>query len=247
MPLPQAAQASTQTVIPSRVPTNPPHQSYSSAYGIDYGQPEKYLIQGGQTRLSNPSVVDSLRRSDQSIAHLGEIYFWIQRGFKTWSAGGKTIGTVTTDQLLSERRLGGCHDWALVYASIARELGYPAVMVDALSIMWAKQFQAGEKGSYAGHVFVEVCIAGSWVLVDSTNNWYVERDYDPANPVIPLRGNIAGSNAENAGFYVMRKSVDTWGYGIRSNSELTRLMEETARALKLETLRYPPYEFRRFQ
>lgn len=148
---------------------------------------------------------------------------------------------------MTERRLGGCHDWGLVYASIVRELGYPAVMVDTASLAWLKQKQAGQKGSYVGHVFVEVYLAGIWMLVDSTNNWYVEAAYDPANPVIPLKGNVAGANEEDYGFYVMRKGVDSWDYGIRSNSELTRLMDETASTLKLDTLRYPAYNFQRFK
>jgi hypothetical protein len=234
-------------MAPTRTPTLTASQRYQSAFGIDYGNPEKYLAQGEQTRLSNPKIVDSLRRKEQSIAHLGEIYFWIKREFTTWSAGGKTIGAITTDQLLTERRLGGCHDWGLVYASIARELGYPVVMVDTASIAWARQFLAGQKVGYVGHVFVEVFVEGKWVLVDSTNNWYVESGYDPANAVIPLKGSIAGSNEETYGFFVMRKGVDTWGYGIRSNAELTRLMEDSARQLRIETLVHPPYNFQRFK
>ncbi|MBI5303981.1 MAG: hypothetical protein HY868_17735 [Chloroflexi bacterium] len=232
----------TPTALPTLTPTLTASQRYPSAFGIDYGQPEKYRAQGDQTRLSDPSVINSLRGKAQSIAHLGEIYFWIKREFKTWSAGGSTIGAITTDQLMKERRLGGCHDWGLVYASVARDLGYPVVMIDTAGIAWAKRFLANQKGGYAGHVFVEVFVAGKWVLVDSTNNWYVETGYDPANPVIPINmGN------ETEGLFVMRKGVDTWGYGIRSNNELTRLMEESARQIKLELLQYPPYIVQRFK
>jgi len=63
------------------------------------------------------------------------------------------------------------------------------------------------EGPYVGHVFVEVFVAGQWVLVDSTNNWYVATGYDPANPVIPLRGGVAGSTAETSGFYVLRMGI----------------------------------------
>ena len=237
----------TPIPTPSRAPTEIPTKRYSIRFGIDYGHPEKYLAQGEQTHLSNPSIVNSLRRKEQSIAHLGEIYFWIKREFTTWSAGGKTIGAITTDQLLAERRLGGCHDWGLVYATVARELGYPVVTIDTASITWAKQFQSGQKGAYVGHVFVQVFVEGKWVLVDSTNNWYVENGYDPTNPIIPLQGGIAGSNEETLGFYVMRKGIDTWSYGIRSVRELNRLMEDSARSLKIETLQYPSYSFQRFK
>jgi hypothetical protein len=235
----------TQTRAPA--PTETPGPRYSAAFGIDYALPRAYLAQGNQTRLADVSIVNSLRRQEQSLAHLGALYFWIKREFTTWSAGGKTIGAVTAEQLLADRRLGGCHDWGLMYAALARELGYPVVMVDAMSIAWAKQFQAGQTGPHVGHVFVEVFVAGQWVLVDSTNNWYVESGYDPANPIIPLKGGVAGSNEETFGFYVMRKGVDTWGYGIRSAQELNRLMQDSARALKIDTAQSLSYTFQRFK
>ena len=231
---------------PSRPPTALLGQPYRAAFGIDYGQPAKYLAPGEQTRIADPAVISALRQEKQSIAHLGEIYFWIKRQFTTWPAGGQTIGRVTVEQLLAERRLGGCHDWGLVYAAVARQLGYPAVLVDTASIAWARQFQAGEKGPYVGHVFVEVFVAGQWVLVDSTNNWYVSAGYDPANPIIPLRGGIAGPAAETYGFYVLRKGSDSWGYGVRNATELHRLMADSARQLQTETIVYPQYTFQRF-
>ena len=232
----------TATALPTPTPTFTARQRYASAFGIDYAHPEKYRAQGEQTRLSNPRLFDALRGKPPSIAHLGEIYFWIKREFTTWTAGGATIGAVTTDQLFQSRRLGGCHDWGLVYASIARDLGYPVVMIDTAGIAWAKGFLAGKKSPYLGHVFVEVFVADKWVLVDSTNNWYVEGDYDPANAIIPLK-----MGDETEGLFVMRKGADTWGYGIHSNAELTRLMEESARALKLDSLVKPPYTFLRFK
>jgi hypothetical protein len=226
----------------SSAATQAPGRPYVPAFGIDYSKPEKYLAQGQQTRLSDPTVVNSLRGKGPSVAHLGEIYFWIKRGFTAWSAGGRTIGVATVDQLLKERRLGGCHDWGLVYAALARELGYPAVMVDVAGIAWAKGVRAGKRGPYVGHVFVEVFVGGKWVLVDATGNWYVETDYDPANGVIPLK-----MGPETEGMFVMRKGVDPSGYGIRSNAELTRLMVDSAQQLKLESLAFPAYSFQRFK
>ena len=90
-------------------------------------------------------------------------------------------------------------------------------------------------------MFVEVFVAGKWVLVDSTNNWYVEDNYNPANGIIPLK-----MGDETEGLFVMRKGVDTWGYGIRSNAELLRLMEDSARQLQPETIVFPPYNLQRF-
>jgi hypothetical protein len=209
-------------------------------------RPELYLEQGEQSVISNPSELDALRAEDQSLAQLGDIYRWLKGVFEAYRAGGKTIGVVTVDQLLEERRLGGCHDHGLVYAAVARELGYPAVMVRAVSIAWAEQLQAGEKGPQVGHVFVEVYLDGKWVLIDSTNGWYVHDGYDPANPVIPLKGPIAGSTEEIYGFHVECKGLDTWDFRIHSPAESARAMKEFGTALDLQTIVYPQYTFGHF-
>lgn len=249
-PTREALSIPTHTSSPRQEPTKT--LIYQLAFGIDYSQPEKYLAQGEQTRISDPNITDALRLEQMNyqpgdLAMLGRIYFWIKGEFETWRAGGTTIGVVTVDELLASRRLGGCHDWGLVFAALARELGYPAVVVDSLSLAWAREFQMGNSRGFTGHVFVEVFIDQHWVLVDATNNWYVEQGYDPANPVIPLKGGISGAQDEIYGFYVMRKGLDTWDYGIHSANQLNILMEETAHLLDLENLVYPSYTFQRFK
>jgi hypothetical protein len=238
--------AATPTPSPTPLPSPTPTVAYQPAFGIDYAHPEKYLVQGEQSQISDPTVLDPLRSDEQSLAHLGDIYRWLKREFEPYQAGGQTIGVVTVNQLLAERRLGGCHDHGLVYAAVARELGYPAVMARTVSIAWVEGFQAGEEGPHVGHVFVEVYLDGKWVLIDSTNGWYVEDGYDPTDPVIPLKGSIAGSSEEIYGFYVERKGLDTWDFGIHSPTESTQAMDELGGRLDLTGIVYPDYEFQRF-
>jgi hypothetical protein len=238
----------TPTVAPAPTDTPTPlvvSPDYHPAFGIDYAHPEQYLAQGEQSQISSPEVLNQLRSDQPSFAHLGDIYRWLKREFTPYSARGSTIGAVTVDQLLEERRLGGCHDYGLVFSAVARELGYPAIMVDTVSIAWVGQFQAGEADSHIGHVFVEVHVDGKWVLIDSTSGWYVDDGYDPANPIIPLKGRIAGTSEETYGFYVDRKGTDTWAYGIHNLPELTQAMDELARRLHLEGIVYPDYTFER--
>jgi hypothetical protein len=219
---------------------------YQPAFGIDYGHPELYLDQGEQSQIQDPSVLDGLFAEEQSLDHLGNIYRWLKSEFTPYRAGGRTIGVVTVEELLESRRLGGCHDHGLVYAAVARELGYPAIMARTSSIAWMEGFQAGKQGPHVGHVFVEVYLDGRWVLIDSTNGWYVEEGYDPTDPVIPLKGPIAGSSEEIYGFYVERKGIDTWGFGIHSPEENTQAMDELAQVLDLGRIVYPEYEIMRF-
>lgn len=237
----------TPTQRPTRIlspePTKVP---YGSAFGIDYTQPQNYLKQGQQSIISDPSILETLQSGEQSLEHLEQIYAWLKGEFTTYAAQGKTIGVVTVDELLANRRLGGCHDHGLVYAAVARELGYPAIMTRTISIAWIGQFQDGNPNPHIGHVFVEVFLNGKWVLIDSTNGWYLEDGYDPANPVIPLRGSIAGSSEEIFGFYVERKGIDTWDFGIYNLIESNLAMDDLARDFDLGTIVYPAYEFKRF-
>ena len=259
LPATSSATRSTVTVIAtsSSIPTLPPTNThtpeptptpYQAAFGIDYAHPEKYLEGGEQTKLSDPTKLKGLKRiTGQSIKELEQIYAWLKSSFTPYQAGGDTIGKVTVDELLEERKLGGCHDHGLVYAGVARELGYPAVMVHTVSIAWVELYQSGNPNPHIGHMFVEVYLNGTWVLIDATNGWYVESGYDPTNPVIPLQGSIAGSSEEIYGFYVERKSLDSWDSGIHSMKDTTRAMDELAEALDLAEIVYPTYTFKHFQ
>jgi hypothetical protein len=217
---------------------------YVTAFGIDYSQPEKYLTQGEQTRISNPTALDSLRGMPKGLTQLGAVFTWLHR-FETYSSGGATIGKSTVDQLLVTHRLSGCHDFALVYAAVARELGYPAVMVDTANVEWITRFQKGETGSHVGHVFVEVFLIDRWILIDSTSGPYVEQGYDPAAAAFrePGGGAYGGSST---GYYVMFKGIDTNAYGIHSNAELTQAMDSLARRVDAGAVVSPTYAWKWF-
>jgi hypothetical protein len=221
---------------------------YGIAFGIDYTDPDKYLVQGEQSMISDSRKFKKLYSDIKDLDHLGSIYNWLKDEFTAYSAGGKTIGKVTVDELLESRRLGGCHDHGLVYAAVARELGYPAVMVRTSSIVWIKQFKtSGEEAKpRIGHVFVEVYLDNKWILIDSTNGWYLDEGYSPAEPVISLKGKIAGQNEELYGFYVERKGLDTWDFGIYGRDDSAESMDGLASMLDLDKIVYPDHDFKRF-
>lgn len=246
---PDIKSSATHTPLPTPTvpPTSSPEFIYRTAFGIDYANPEQYLAPGDQTHISSPEILDPLRSDQKSISQLRRVFLWKRREFEPYSAGGKTIGVVTVDQLLEERRLGGCNDHGLVFASVVRELGYPAVMVFTASIAWMELYQAGEPSDHIGHVFVEVYVDGKWVLIDSTSGHYVQEGYDPTNPVIPLKGTIAGSSDEIYGFYVTHKGIDQWDLGIHSRDDRYVMMDEAADQVELESLIYPSYTFERFK
>lgn len=232
------------TIIPTL--TNTPTITYSSAFGVAYSQPNQYLEFGQQTMIHDDTNLRGIPLEKKGLQQLEEIYAWLRRDFEHEAAGGRTIGVITAHELLNNRVLGGCHDFGLVFAAVARYLGYPAIVVDTISIIWAEQYQSGQPDLHVGHVFVEIYLGGKWILIDSTNGWYLKDGYNPANPIISLTGSIAGSSEEEHGFYVIRKGLDSWDCGIRSRKDLFKIMDETANQIDLSALEYPNYKFLHF-
>lgn len=253
-PIPPTTVKATETSLPTKTSTPPTitpteeevGSQYGEAFGIDYDHPALYLRQGEQTQIPNPGLLPDLSTTEGGIEELRQIYHWMKGEFNSFRAGGKTIGTVTVEELFGQRKLGGCHDHALLFSAIARAFGYPTVIMETYSISWMTDYQEGVSEGYVGHVFVEVYLEDRWVLVDPTNGWYVVEGYDPGNPFIPLTGNVSGPSHEADGFWVDLKGVDSWDMGIYSVSDLNRRMESAASQFDLEAMEVPSYAFERF-
>lgn len=202
----------------------------------DYNNPSLYLVPGPQSAVSMPAEALRAEIGVSTAADAEElvpaVYRWLT-GFSSDAAGGALIGKTTADGLLKGRYLSGCHDWALLFSSVLRRLGYPALMADAAGIKWARGYGGGE--GFSGHVFVEAWLEGRWMLIDANTGRYV-RNYDPRNPVIPLR--VGG---EDAGLYVMFKGADPLSYGITGVAGLNEKMKVFASRLPGLPLKYPAY------
>jgi len=201
----------------------------------DYDNPALYLAPGPQSGISLSAAALRAEIGVSTAANAEElvpaVYRWLT-GFKAGAAGGALIGKTTADGLLKGRYLSGCHDWALLFSSVLRRLGYPALMADAAGIKWARGYDGG---GFSGHVFAEAYLEGRWMLIDANTGRYV-RNYDPRNPVIPLR--VGG---EAAGLYVMFKGVDPLSYGIAGSGDLNEKMKLFAARLPGLRLKYPAY------
>lgn len=225
-------------LLASALPAAAAAQLYGEA--PDYKRPELYLKPGPQSAVDTAPGVLREEIGVSSSAAAGElvpaVFNWLAGGFKATAEGGRLIGKTTAAGLMKERRLSGCHDWALVFSAVLRRLGYPAIMADAAGIEWARGYKPG--GTFSGHVFVEAYIGGRWTLIDSASGRYVT-DYDPSNPVIPMA--IGG---ETAGYYVMFKGTDPAVYGITTDGELGLKMKDFAARLPGLKLSYPEYEIK---
>lgn len=93
----------------------------------------------------------------------------------------------TAKQVWESKIATGCTDYAIVFATLARQLGYATTLLHTAEEEWVKSLKNGEKSNCAiGHSFCE-CFdkeKGKWVLVDPTCREIVE-DYDAERLFLP--------------------------------------------------------------
>ena len=197
-------------------------------YEIDYDDPEKYVVTGTQTTITNAefaNLVQYFQFKTIDYAALKVIYDWKNSFFQNVNAGGAYVGKNTINDLLHNKELTGCHDHGLVLVSLLRKFNIPAIMVDATGIGWALLYP--EQVSYfSGHVLVELYLGNKWMLFDSVNGIYIS-DYDPMNPIITITNSM-----ENKGYYAMFKGLDPAEYGISDINELNDVQKQYAIMIK---------------
>ncbi len=211
-------------------PTEPKEKFIKESYDIDYDNPEKYIISGTQSTITDEefaNITQQLQLGNINFSTLKKIYNWKNSFFENVSAGGKYVGKHTINDLLKNKELTGCHDHGLVLVSLLRKCDVPAILVDATGIDWALQYP--EKVKYfLGHVLVELYLYDKWMLFDSINGIYIS-NYDPTNPIIPITNSM-----ENKGYYVMFKGLDPADYGITDIQQLNDEQKRYAIMIKEE-------------
>ncbi len=152
---------------------------------IDYGKSDPYtklperdgdaaLIRKLAAPLKDKDPEQTLRNIHAFIARVPQVP---EDG---WEPDFKDFG-----QLALGFDHAGCASHALLFASLARACGVPAVYVKSSRHEWIRDYVAkGERGSFSGHVFLEIFVGGKWKLLDA-QGMRIWDAYDPADPELP--------------------------------------------------------------
>jgi hypothetical protein len=162
---------------------------------------------------------------------LRRIHRWIKANTRKHTGSkARVLVRRTASELLKARTLSGCNDWGILFTTLARACGLPAIYVKAIKKSWARRWMEGdESGKHLGHVFIEVYVNKKWILVDSTTGFYYTK-YKPSEPNLPR------------GHYAYSKSKDPWDIGAKSMYIVNKTLENIAEYLdgrKLVEPRYP--------
>jgi len=216
---------------------------YASEWNIDYSSPDKYREPGEQSKIASQETIDMIKSEFgdcSGLEGLRNLYLWECQEFSEYEGGGVLIGKTTIEQLLDNRNLSGCSDSVLVYSAVARYLGYPTIMVDAAGLERAEKFKLGMTTGFSGHVFVEVYIDPSWILIDPTSGKFI-REYDASNPVIPIT-----TGGETIGYYALLKGKDMWDYNVKEPDMLRHKLRDFAKSFDPNEIEIPSYNIEKF-
>jgi len=128
-------------------------------------------IEGRNRRERVYVIVDYVRQHFSYDSWLGDLSF-----------------SLTADELLVRKVLGGCSDYALVQSTLFRAGGIPARLIMTGNVDWMLDFQKNDLFFAKGHVFIEAYLEDRWYLVDGIYGILYD-SYDPHSPHCP-RGEI---------------------------------------------------------
>ncbi|MEN6556822.1 MAG: transglutaminase domain-containing protein [Thermoguttaceae bacterium] len=133
---------------------------------IDYAHPDIYrdfpdslgdraAILAQASKLKGKSELQTIRNvlrwMDQNLQYDGKIaYQW--RNY---------------DDVMREKKYGGCADQGIVCGVLLKGAGIPTVWVKTMDAAWIWTFKKERPfSSWSGHVFLEVFVDGKWSLLD---------------------------------------------------------------------------------
>ena len=186
--------------------------NYDYSFGITYDEPQKYLVPGDQSDLDDnylTEIINSIGTPENNLSGILAVCHWVNQTFTFEDAGGSMIGQKHVNELFESKIYYGCHSAALVISSILREFGFPTVMIETASIVWAKAYNAGTSQGFSGHVMTEVYVDNRWILLD--NNCTYVKEYQCLNPYI--------STLNRQGLFTYAKGVDIWDYGVFNDTD----------------------------
>ncbi len=165
---------------------------------------EKYLKSGVLTEpfLDTGLVKQKIDKDfDYKIAKnsnytkIESIYNWIHKNIKTTTDKDqkrKYKFQRTAKEIWESGFATGCTDYAILFATFARQVGIPTTFLHTAEYGWIQKLKNGEESSriHKGHSFCECFYNGEWVLVDPTCR-KIEFSYDTKK--IHLSYQVGGS------------------------------------------------------
>lgn len=159
----------------------------------NFSDVEKYLCFGNLTQpfldkkyiLGRVKCDMAAKNTHGKAAEIQSLMSWICSNVKYASGEYEYIRQNqfkrSAREIWESRKAVGCSDYALLFATFARQIGIAVSFLHTASQKWLEKLKSGDKiDKYCGHSFCECFVDGKWILVDPTNKRIVG-EYLPEN------------------------------------------------------------------
>lgn len=160
---------------------------------------KEYLLNGKltQTFLSTEYVLDKVMldynakiKMNSNYTKMESLYNWISKCMNKEVSEvekSKVKFQRTAQEIWESGFCSGCTDYALLFATFARQIGIPTTFLHTAQKQWLKSLKNGNKEIInRGHSFCECFYNGKWILVDPTCK-KIEKEYDVKNLVLSYK------------------------------------------------------------
>ena len=171
---------------------------------LNINDSKKYLQQGALTQIfcNNDEIIQNINRlllknnlENTDLNKLICLNEWVLEKLhftKNPELARERKFDRTAQEIWDSGKMTGCTDCAMIFATLAREIGIPATLLATAAQNWVDKFKIGDDYRiHYGHAFCECLCDGKWVLFDPTFK-EITPDYD-ANKIC-LAYNICDCN-----------------------------------------------------
>lgn len=136
--------------------------------------------------------------------------------------------TRTAKQIWESGLTTGCTDYAILFATFAKQIGVPTTILHTAELDWINTLQSGgDFRNHAGHNFNECFYDNKWILIDPTHCKIVE-NYNPDNIVLDY------TVAEKTQFVAFERTL---GFELSNIKQYNKNMDITCYKLNVKGLK----------
>ena len=151
-----------------------------------------YLLHGNLTQpfLSDEYVLEKVLidynskvDSGHKITKIESLYNWIDKNVNYARGDNEFLKRYkfqrTAEEIWESKKMTGCTDYAILFATFARQIGIPTTFLHTAEKNWLISLKNNVKNEgHRGHSFCECFYEGKWMLVDPTQR-KLQQNYNP--------------------------------------------------------------------
>ncbi len=184
---------------------------------------ENWLQAGEQSQITEDIERLSEEMGGDGMQYVFNVLEWMKESIGNFEGGGdewrSNFRNRTASDIIKSKKASGCGDLAVVFCTLVRAKGIPAIFVEMPYKGWLeKEFD----GNWTNHVLAKIFIDGKWYWVD------------------PTRGNVGVGGPRQVGggidYVKLSEGIDSWSLGIRDWESYKKIYTDFQEKWRIENM-----------